>query len=110
MTIRPSRRSTAPLIPIAILSLALLTGCLAEQKTQFARCADEGMRVHPRDLYERNPFIMACMDIAGYGRNLRDPQCNMNWLGETNPYCYAPKGPLARFLFRIENQFGADSS
>lgn len=85
--------------------LLLLAGCLADQKRQFAHCTAEGFRIHPRDLYERNPFIMACMDIAGYGRNLRDPKCNMNWLGETNPYCYAPKGTLARFFFQIETRF-----
>jgi len=86
----------------------VLTGCVAEQKHQLARCEDEAQETFRQanlETPEIAEHIRLCMHDAGYEPRQR-PECADPAGQSTNPYCYQPAALFERWIFQVEAALG----
>ena len=86
--------------------LLLLSGCLDDQKQATSRCTLDARKQYPQ-MASAGPFdqsglyIIDCMGAAGYGFTMLLDACPVSDWAASNPYCYSPRGRIARWVFRL---------
>jgi hypothetical protein len=93
----------------AVPAALLLSGCMSDQKIDFASCRVDSLRTYPvePEITKRaSLFVQFCMISKGYEMRTLDDRCNPQSSFSEQLYCWAPVGWFGRSVRRMELVLG----
>jgi hypothetical protein len=93
----------------ALAAALLLSGCMPDQKIDFASCRLEALRVYPTEpesTKRAHLFVGLCKTSKAYETRGLDVRCDDKTLYFEQLYCWAPTGWFGRNVRRMELALG----